>query len=310
MKAAIVTEFGRSPEYADVEDPAEREGFVPVRVVASAVHQLVRSIAAGRHYSAAQQPPFTPGVDGVAELSDGSLVYTGQCPAPLGMLAERTLVPARYRIPLPSGLDPATAAVVVNPGLSAYLPLTSLPTAGATVVVVGATGASGRLAIQLARELGAARVVAVGRNPEALTRSRDLGATATVALADDVAAGLRAAAPDGVDVVLDYLWVSAFTSVAGALVGNRVDPHRPVHYVNLGAVLGGTVSLDATWLRSANLHLSGSGFGSFAMELLPPAIAAVLALAAEQKLDVEFERHPLADIATTWDSSARLVYLP
>jgi NADPH:quinone reductase-like Zn-dependent oxidoreductase len=207
MHAAVVHDTSRAPRYDEFADPVSGPGRVEGQVLAAAVHLIVRAIAGGQHYSAAVPPPFVPGIDGVLRLDDGRRVYAGGVRAPYGTLAERAVVPERAVIEVPDGLSDATAAALVNPAGSSWVPLTRLGAQGATVLVLGATRTSGLLAVQAAKALGAERVVAVGRNVDGLARAAELGADATVALVDHLAGPLAAAAGDtgGYDIVLDYL---------------------------------------------------------------------------------------------------------
>jgi NADPH:quinone reductase-like Zn-dependent oxidoreductase len=178
--------------------------------------------------------------------------------------------------------------------------------------VLGATGTSGLLAVQTARALGATRVVAVGRNADGLARAAELGADATVALADDLSAPLaEAAGPDGAyDIVLDYLWGPPASSVLAALVANKVDPHRPVRFVNIGNLAGPELAMAAATLRSSAIEVFGHGIGSFPIELVPPATAAMFAAAAEGRLTVDHVERPLREVESAWDLPVRLVLVP
>jgi NADPH:quinone reductase-like Zn-dependent oxidoreductase len=312
MHAAVVHDTAQAPHYAEFADPVVAPGRVEVEVLAAAVHVIVKIIAAGQHYSADLTPPFVPGVDGVVRLPDGRRVYSGGVQAPYGMLAERAAVPEAFAIELPDGLSDATAAALVNPAASSWIPLTRLGAQDATVLVLGATGTSGLLAVQTAKALGASRVVAVGRNADGLARAAELGADATVGLADDLAAPLaEAAGPDGAyDIVLDYLWGPPASTVLRALVTNKVDPHRPVRFVNLGNLGGPEVSVPATTLRSSAIQLSGHGVGNFPPELLPPAVAAMFAAAVDGKLTVDYVERPLSEVESSWNLPERLVLVP
>ncbi|MBB3328265.1 quinone oxidoreductase family protein [Microlunatus antarcticus] len=312
MRAAVVTDTNQPPTYTDFADPVVAEGRVEAEVLASAVHVIVRIIAAGRHYSSAVKPPFVPGLDGVVRLPDGRRVYAAGVQAPYGMLAERAAVPANAAVEVPEGLSSATAAALVNPAASSWVPLSRLGAEGATVLVVGATGTSGLLAVQTARALGASRVVALGRNPEGLARASELGADATVTLGDDLAAPLaEAAGPDGAyDIVLDYLWGQPAATVLQALVTNKVDPHRPVRFVNIGNLAGADLAVSAATLRSTAIQLSGHGIGNFPMELMPPAVGAMFLAAVEGRLTVDFVERQLSEVESAWDLPERLVLVP
>lgn len=309
MRAAVVTDTQQPPQYTEFAEPVVTKGRVEAEVLASAVHVIVRVIAAGQHYSAAVEPPFIPGLDGVVRLPDGRRVYAGGVQAPYGMLAERAAVPTGAAVEVPEGLSDATAAALVNPAASSWVPLSRLGAEGATVLVLGATGTSGLLAVQTASALGAARVVAVGRNVDGLARATELGADATVELGGDLAAPLAAAA-GAYDIVLDYLWGPPASAVLAALVANKVDPHRPVRFVNIGNLAGAELPLAATVLRSSAIEVSGHGIGSYPMELMPPAVGAMFAAAVEGRLTVDYVEHPLSEVESAWDSPGRLVLVP
>lgn len=309
MKAAIVHDTSQPPRYGEFDDPVVGPGRVEVDVLAAAVHVIVRILASGRHYSGDLKPPFVPGIDGVVRLPDGRRVYSGGVAAPYGMLAERAAVPEGFAIEVPDALPDAAAAALVNPAASSWVPLSRLGAEGATVLVLGATGTSGLLAVQAARALGASRVVAAGRSADGLARAGELGADATISLADDLAAPLAGAA-DAYDIVLDYLWGPPAAAVLAALVANKVDPHRPVRFVNLGNSAGADLPLSAITLRSTPIQLSGHGIGNFPPELFPPAVAAIYAAAVAGQLSVDFVERPLAEVEGSWDLPERLVLIP
>jgi NADPH:quinone reductase-like Zn-dependent oxidoreductase len=150
----------------------------------------VRARASGAHYSASHSFPFVAGVDGVGRLDDGGRVYFLMPRAPYGAMAEKTVVPSAQCLPVPDDLDDVTAAAIANPAMSSCAALTERAhlKAGEIVLVNGATGAAGQLAVRIAKHLGAAKVIATGRNPEALRAAADLGADMTIPLVEDEAA--------------------------------------------------------------------------------------------------------------------------
>lgn len=264
MKAAVVADFTRPPVYGDFPEPEPSEGEVVAEVRAAAVSNIVRFIAAGRHYSSAAKPPIVAGFDGVAELPDGSIVYVPGVRSPWGTLADRVAVsPASVR-PVPAGLDAAQAAAVVNTAFASWLPLTRIlePGATPTVLVIGATGASGSVAVQIAKHLGARRVIAVGREGDALRRTADRGANDVIPLDDGLDASLARVGADGVDVVLDFLWGDTAAIAMAALARSAPHPQHRIDWVNLGALDGVHVSLDSALMRMSDLHVWGSGAGA------------------------------------------------
>lgn len=312
MKAAIITEFGRAPHYGSFPDPVPDAEHQVVRVLASAVHQVVRSRASGTHYSSGDVLPLVPGIDCIALTEDGERVYTGGPPEPFGTLAELVPVPRGWATPVPDALDDATAAAALNPAASSWLSLAPLlaERPGATVLIHGATGVSGLLAVQVAQVLGAGRVVAAGRSASGLEEARNRGADATVALDAPLADQLTHAAPDGVDVIIDYLWGDRTRDLLVALLPGHRHPDRPLDLVEVGAVAGPSLPLDAAWLRSRPLRLRGSGLGSVGMAGMFRAIGDVLAAAAAGRLTIDFVTRPLAEVEDAWLGTERLVLIP
>ncbi len=170
MKAAIAVEAGKTPIYGSFDDPVAAPGEVRVRVAAAALSTVVKSRASGKHYSSSGDIPFVVGIDGVGRLDDGRRVYFVLPRAPFGSMSEQTVAPLSRCIALPDALDDVTAAAIGNPGMSAWAALRERArlVAGETVLVNGATGTAGRLAVQIAKHMGAKKVVATGRNAEAL----------------------------------------------------------------------------------------------------------------------------------------------
>lgn len=314
MKAAVIDQFGATPRYADFADPVAQDGEVVVEVVASGLHQLVRGQASGQHYSSGGDLPQVPGADGVARLADGSHAWFAQPRKPFGTLAERTPVAAGRWIPLPAGADPAVVAGQVNPTMSSWLALTvrTRLQPGQTVLVLGATGTSGRQAVQIAKHLGAGRVIAVGRNPGSLAELTELGADRLVRLGDD--GSPLDPIDEPVDVVLDYLWANPMLGVMSALLAGQQDPARPLTLVQLGSMAGRTAELPANALRSRNLSLIGSGIGSIPAAAMFAELTRLIAEIAAGTFACDVRSVPLSEIAQAWTSPAapgeRIVFLP
>ncbi|MGW5523336.1 alcohol dehydrogenase [Gordonia sp. NPDC003950] len=307
MKAAVVSDFTSSPRYADFPEPPVTDDVIEVRMLAAGVHNLVRSVAAGAHYSSGDDLPFVAGVDGVGVI-DGRRVYTGGCPDPYGTIAERTIVPNGFAIPIPDALTSEVAAAVVNPAMSSWMPLRSTASRldGGTVAVLGATGTSGSLAVRIALHLGAARVIAAGRNAEALAHLADNPRVVTVSLDDDAAAEhLAARFADGIDIVLDYLWGPVAEMALGALRAHSLTARRtPVDYVQIGAMAGRSLQLDASILRARPLTIRGSGGGSIVPALLFGELPKILDVAASGELPIAIRTAPLPDVTQAWNADA------
>ena len=320
MNAAVVAAFDAPPNYTSFADPVPAPGELPVTVTAAALHPIVKLLASGTHYGSTGQLPFIPGVDGVGRLADGSRVFFGIARPPFGTFAERALAASWMCIPLPDALDDDTAAGIGNPAMSSWVALKMRAkfVAGESVLILGATGVAGQLAVQIAKRLGARRVVAAGRNPEALKKLHSFGADAVISLDqpnDAVVAAFRAEYVAGIDVVLDYLWGAPAEALLQsiALKGLGKAASSRVRFIQVGSSAGLDITLPAATLRSSGLELIGSGFGSASLEQNKIAVADFFKIAATDPFHFNITTAPLSLIATLWNTAekgTRLVFKP
>ncbi len=320
MKAAVLHELGKPPRYQDFPElsPSAEEALVHVR--AASLKPVDKQLAAGTHFASPRELPAICGTDGVGILPDGRRVLFGGARRPYGAMAQQTVVPAAYCFPVPEGLDDATAAAIPNPGVSAFLSLTQRAklAKGEKILIQGATGVTGTLAVQIATQLGAGRVIATGRNLQALQKLRELGADATIQLnqpEDDLRKAFALEAGEaGFNVVLDYVWgrpteilLSAITRPEFAVINSET------RLVQVGESAGPTIALPAAVLRSTAVTITGTA-GIPPIDILVAAMRHVLDAAAKRTLQIETESVPLADIEQAWQrpetSGRRLVVIP
>jgi len=317
MKAAVITKPGSTPVFANFDDPVQKHDEELITVTASALSQVTKSRASGSHHTSPGSLPAVVGIDGVGRTQDGRRVYFMLPKEPFGGMAEKVAVRMDQCISLPADVDDITAAAIAIPGMSSWAAFKERAhlIAGENVLINGATGTSGRLAVQIAKYLGAKRVVATGRNVEALEQLRNIGADAIIPLAQSPTelemAFQQQFGGEGVDVVLDYLWgPSAETLiVAAARAGKGAVPIR---FVQIGAVSGGNIVLPSAALRSSALVLMGSGMGSIPFKGLVGAIRGVLQAVVPGKLKIETKVVPLAAVEETWNKdsgSSRVVFV-
>jgi len=311
MKAAVVKGAGERPVYMEFEEPRATPGHRLVDVTASALSRLAQGRASGTHYSSGGQYPFVVGVDGVGRLDDGQRIYFFGAPAPFGAMAERTLVPDMQCVPLPAALDDVTAAAIAIPGMSSWAALTERArlVAGETVLVNGATGTSGRLAVRIAKHLGAAKVIATGRNAAALDALLNAGVDAVVSLQQDDTHLARALEPHFracVDVVLDYLWGASAQTLLVAAAKAAPDGRR-LRFVQIGSMGGADVLLPGAVLRATAIELMGSGLGSVPLPRLLDSVRGVFDAAGPARLTIETRTVPLSDVGEHWGDANSLV---
>ncbi|HLZ59534.1 MAG TPA: zinc-binding alcohol dehydrogenase family protein [Ktedonosporobacter sp.] len=320
MKAAVVHTFGRPPRFEEFPEPTAGEGEVRVSVRAAGLHPVVKALASGSHYASTHVLPLIPGIDGVGFLDDGTRVYFSMDRPPYGTMAERAVVPRDMCIPIPDSLDAVTAAALFNPALSSWFALTRAEFApGETVLILGATGAAGKLAVQVAKHLGAGKVIALGRNAQALSELPALGVDVTISLnqsdQDLTAAIANAAGATGIDIIIDYLWGRPTEAVIAAITRQGMMHMAPrVRLIQVGQMAGPTITLPGSVLRGSGLEIFGSGAGTIPTERIREAVTRLMAEAASGKLRVDVEPVPLAEIEAAWDRQStdnrRIVILP
>jgi NADPH:quinone reductase-like Zn-dependent oxidoreductase len=319
MNAAVVESFDAPPRYRPfaIPMPASADEVV-VDVLAVGLHPRVRSGAAGHHYSSSGKLPMIPGVDGVGRRPDGRLIYFVAVDDDLGTMAELAIADARRSIELPDEIDVATVAAALNPAMSSWVALRQrVPLqSGQRVLVLGATGNAGTMAVQVAKRLGADEVVAAGRDPDRLAALSALGADTLVQLTSDSDAtddALGAAAAE-VDIVIDYLWGEPAKRAMVALLTRRTDRSRALDWIQIGAVAGPELALPSVALRSANLRLQGVGQGSVPGGGYVAELPSLVEEIAAGTFAIETRTVPLAAVEKTWSEpetrGLRTVFLP
>jgi len=316
MQAAVVDSLGQPPRYDSFADPQPKDGEALIRVRAAGLHPVVKAMASGSHYAASGELPAIPGVDGVGTLEDGTRVFFGGARKPFGTMCELTVAPRARCLPLPAGLDDAQAAAIVNPGMSAWLSLKERAglARGETVLILGATGVAGHLAVQAARHMGAVRVIGAGRNVDSLKGENIDAVIGLTGPEEQVREAFAAEAANGVDVVIDFLWGRPAELLLEALAkGFRPDRARTTRWVEVGESAGKTIILPGSTLRSIDLRMLGSGLGSVSLQAVFNAVSTLLETAAEGGMRVDVVPVPLKDVEAAWareEKGRRIVFMP
>src|ERR1700693_5553788 len=310
--------LGKPPRAGQFPDPIPAEGEVVVHVRAASLKPVDKQMAGGTHYASFRELPAVCGLDGVGVLDDGTRVFFAGPRRPYGAMAEHTVVRRVQCFPVPEGLNDEAAAALPNPGVSAWLTLNARAklAPGETVLILGATGVTGKLAVQIAKILGAGRVIAAGRNEKALATLHELGVDATIQLDKSgeelTKAFAREAANPGFHVVIDSVWGPAAEALLAAITRNEFAPiGSETRLVQVGESAGPTITLPAAVLRSTPLTIVGTA-GMPAPDILMDALQQVLSYGASGKLRIDTVRVPLAEIEDAWqrEQRARLVVTP
>jgi NADPH:quinone reductase-like Zn-dependent oxidoreductase len=305
VHAAVVSSYDHPPRYGRIGLPAPSGGDQAlVDVLAVGLHPRVRTGASGSHYTSTGRLPMVPGIDGVGRHEDGRMVYFVADDDLVGPMATQTVIDTRRSIALPADVDVLKIAAAMNPAMSAWVALRRrVPIeAGQSVLILGATGNAGQLAIQVAKRLGAGRVVGAGRDRTRLAILPDIGADATVPLTDDAdatAAALAAAASE-VDLVIDYLWGRPASEAIMALLRARADRGRALNWIQIGSMAGPTIELPSVALRSANFRLQGNGQGAVSTRAYLAELPALIDEIDNGGIAVSARPMPLADVEAAW----------
>ena len=281
-----------------------------INIKAAAIKNVDRSIASGNHYSSESDGPGKArviGSDGVGVLADGTRIYAIGMN---GMVAEQAVVLKNRTVILPDNLDFATAAALPNAVIGAAMGLRFKANIqpGDTVLINGATGVTGRIAVQIAKHYGAKKVLATGRNQESLQALLDLGADEIVSVQqtdEDFVAQIKEIHNDTpIDIIIDYLWGHSAELLLLSLKGEGPFTHK-TRFVSVGSISGDIIQLSAQTLRSVDLQLSGSGLGSLTRQdigkLFTEILPEMFQLAADGKLKIETVNVPLAEIVSIYD---------
>jgi NADPH2:quinone reductase len=289
VRAALISELGSPPQPAELDEPQAGAGETIVTVEAVALNPLDVAVGAGVFYGGHPPLPYPPGCEAAGRTEDGTLVYLfgeGRGIAKPGFMTERVAVPADLPLELPEGTDAAVAAAIGIAGVAGWVPVTwkAKVTPDDRVLVLGASGAVGLVAVQAAK-LAGAHVIAAGRDRARLERARELGADETVTL-DEI--------PDGFTVCIDPVWGEPLARALGSAA-------RHARIVHLGQSAGPEAPLRSADVRGKELVIHGHSNFALSKEDRERAYLELLDHVTAGRIVVDVERYPLDRVADAWE---------
>ena len=308
MKAAVIYQKGEMPQYTDFPEPVvQNDAEVLVTMKAAAIKHFDKGRASGQHYSTDKKNATVIGGDGVGILADGTRVFALGVS---GTIAEKATIEKSRMVKLPDAIEDEVAAALPNAvaGSAMALLFRAAMQKGETILINGATGFTGKIAVQIAKHYGAKKIIVTGRNEQTLRSLIALGADEIVSVQQDddtfVAKIKEIHNNMPIDIIIDYLWGHTAELILASLKGRGSFTHK-TRFVSIGAVTGDKIQLSAENLRSVDLQLSGSGLGSWTKEEMKKLFSEILPemfqLAADGKLKVDIVSVELKDINTLWD---------
>jgi len=308
MKAAIVLQKDQPPIFGDFKNPTPDANQYLVRVQASSISQITKARASATHYSSDNEVPFIPGFDGVGTLEDGSLVYFLLPQNPYGAMAEYCVVDKKHCVKIPHALSVDILAAMAIPAMSSWAALIDQAkmAPGESVLINGANGISGRLAIQIAKFLGAKQIIVTARRSELFDELYALGATQCIELTDEpseMEKSFHQVFKDGIHVVLDYLWGPSAVSLIQSAAKSSPQG-MSIQFVQIGSISGATIPFPASALRSSGLKVMGSGLGSLSIAQMLSAISELIKQAPEAGFQINTAQIPLSEVSQVWNQTS------
>jgi NADPH2:quinone reductase len=322
MKVAVINKLGDIPRYEDFPDPVLNDGDVEVKVKAVILDFAVKVLASGTHFASKQVYPSLPAVvghNGIGSLEDGTLVSFRGIKPPYGSMAEKVIVPKACAIPIPQGITAEQAAVIPSAAISSLGPLKYVAKLqpGETVLINGATSVSGMLAVQIAKYLGAGRVIGTGRNPESGEKLKELGADAFINLNqpdEKVVEALKKEAGNGYDVILDYLWGHPAEVIINSFTPTEISiPSKRIRFVIFGGLGGWTAQIPGQSLITSGIEIYGMMGAQTPPDALVEGTKLVWDLIKQGILNMDIVKYPLKDIEKVWnleEHGKRIVIVP
>ncbi|HEY6406065.1 MAG TPA: zinc-binding dehydrogenase [Ktedonobacteraceae bacterium] len=312
MPAAVINRYAASPEHVLCPIPRRGPGQALVRVTAAPISPLDLLCASGKSYFGAPRLPYIPGTQGVGIVIEADVLAPGQrvwftCDAGMkpgdGSMALYCVIDESSALVLPEQIDSDLAAALGLSAIAAWMALTwrGHLQPGEQVLVLGASGAVGQVAVQAAKLLGAGRVIAASRDEAARARAFSLGADAVVDLTgddvDEISRRIAAACDGPLHLVIDPVWgLPAEAAVRALATEGRL--------INIGSAAGPTARFESAIVRSRLQAILGYTNSALTHEQKAKALTKILTYAAAGRCTVERETVPLAKAAEAWERQA------
>lgn len=302
MRAAVLIDKD-IPAYHEFREPVPVDGQRLVTVTAAGINPIDLFLA--KTHTA--QPGFdriVPGREGVG-LVEGKRVYFASAPGAFGSMAEKSLAADHRMIDVPDAISDADALSMGIAGLTAWLSLSHSAglKPGEHVLILGASGAVGMLAVQAARLMGAGRIIAAARSERGLEDARRSGADETVLLADgmDVQAAFRSASAGRIDVILDPIWGPvAIAALQAATAGVRM--------VQIGNSAGAETPFNPAFMRMGEKEILGFSSSAVSASDRAEVFGRLCRYRLSGEMGIDVETVPLRHVADGFRRQAGFPY--
>ncbi len=312
MPAAVLRKHAVPPEYLQWPVPRRKAGQALIHVLAAPISPLDLLCASGKSYFGEPQLPYIPGTQGVGIVMEADVLAPGQrvwfsCDAGMkpgdGSMAQYCLIEEESALALPAEIESDLAAALGLSAIAAWMALTwrGRLQPGEQVLVLGASGAVGQVAVQAARLLGAGRVIAASRDKEGRALALSRGADAAVDLSgsdvDEISRRIEAACDGPLHLVIDPVWGLPAEAAARTLASEG-------RFVNIGSAVGASARFESAIVRSRLHNILGYTNNALSHEQKAQALMQILAHAAAGRCTIERESVPLAKVAEAWERQA------
>jgi len=300
MRAAVVEVYGQPPSIREYDEPVESEGQEVVEIELAGINPIDLAIASGTFDAGAPPLPYVPGREGIAVNGDGERIWFDSPMFPFGSMAEKAPIAAGSGFTVIDDIESETALALGIAGMAAWLSIQwrGQLKAGESVLILGASGSVGQIAVQVARLLGAATVIGAARSESGRGVVGGLGVDEVIDTEPErLTAAIQEASGGGVDLIIDNLWGEP---AAAAMLALNVNGRL----VQVGNSASRESTLKAGPIRGTGASILGHRNFQAPLDVQESAFRQLCQYALADEIKIDVEAIPLDDVADAWKRQA------